>query len=137
MEAAREAARWLSAAGKDQDALQYLADAFTIAGLHSADAEGANDRARMGELYRKLHGSDTGLGDLILKAYDTTSSELAARRAELREFDPNSQLKDPIAIHALRPGWRQTAALFAARQSGGAGFLGHLVRPLPRAASAL
>jgi thiol-disulfide isomerase/thioredoxin len=33
---------------------------------------------------------------LILKAYDTTSSQLAARRAELREFDPNAQLKDPI-----------------------------------------
>ncbi len=67
VEAAREASRWLSAAGKDQDALQYLADAFTIGGLHSADAEGASDRARMGELYRKLHGSDTGLGDLILQ----------------------------------------------------------------------
>ena len=74
VEAAREAARWLSAAGKDQEALQYLADAFTIGGLHSADLDGASDRARMGELYRKLHGSEAGLGDLILKAYDTTSS---------------------------------------------------------------
>jgi len=96
VEAAREAARWLSAAGKDAEALRYLADAFTIGGLHSSDVDGAGDRAHMGELYRKLHGSDTGLGDLILKAYDETSSQLAARRAELREFDPNSQLKDPI-----------------------------------------
>jgi len=47
-------------------------------------------------LYRKLHGSDAGLGDLVLQAYDSTSSQLAARRAEFREFDPNSQLKDPI-----------------------------------------
>jgi thiol-disulfide isomerase/thioredoxin len=96
VEAAREAARWLAASGQDQEALQYLADAFTIGGLHSADQDGAADRARMGELYRKLHGSETGLGDLILKAYDTTSSQLAARRAELREFDPNANLKDPI-----------------------------------------
>jgi thiol-disulfide isomerase/thioredoxin len=96
VEAAREASRWLTAAGKDQEALEYLANAFTIAGLHSADVDGAKDRARMGELYRKLHGSDTGLGDLILKSYDNTSSQLAARRAELREFDPNAQLKDPI-----------------------------------------
>jgi len=96
VEAAREAARWCSAAGKDQDALEYLAYAFTIGGLHSADAEGGGDRARLGELYRKLHGSETGLGDLILKAYDTTSSQLAARRAELREFDPNAQLKDML-----------------------------------------
>jgi thiol-disulfide isomerase/thioredoxin len=96
VEAAREAGRWLSAAGQDQEALQYLADAFTIGGLHSADLDGAADRARMSELYRKLHGSEAGLGDLILKAYDATSSELAARRAELRAFDPNAQIKDPM-----------------------------------------
>ena len=44
VEGAREAARWLSAAGQDAEAIQSLADAFTIAGLHSADADGANDR---------------------------------------------------------------------------------------------
>jgi len=96
VEAAREASRWLSAAGKDQEALQYLADAFTIAGLHSADPEGASDRARMSELYRKLHGSEAGLGDMVLKTYDSTSAQLAARRAELRQLDPNAQLKNPI-----------------------------------------
>ena len=95
VEAGREASRWLLAAGKDQEALQYLAYAFTIGGVHSADLDGGSDRARMGELYRKLHGSEAGLGDLILKAYDATSAQLAARRAELREMDPNSQLKDP------------------------------------------
>jgi thiol-disulfide isomerase/thioredoxin len=96
VEAAREAARWLSAAGQDAEALQPLAEAFTIAGLRSADADGASDRTRLSELYRKLHGSETGLGDLILKTYDSTSAQLAARRAELREFDPNAQLKEPI-----------------------------------------
>jgi thiol-disulfide isomerase/thioredoxin len=96
VEAAREAGRWFSAAGKDQEALQYLAYAFTMGGLHSADPDGAADRIRLGEIYRKLHGSEAGLGDLILKAYDATSSQLAARRAELREFDPNENLKDPI-----------------------------------------
>jgi thiol-disulfide isomerase/thioredoxin len=50
----------------------------------------------MGELYRKLHGTDAGLGDLILKSYDTTSSQLAVRRAELRQLDPNAQNKNPI-----------------------------------------
>ena len=96
VEAAREAARWLTAAGKDAEAIQALAEAFTIAGLHSADSEGGGDRARMSELYRKLHGSEAGLGDLILKAYDTTSAQLAARRAELRQLDPNAQLKQAI-----------------------------------------
>ncbi len=96
VEAAREAARWLTAAGQDAEALQALAEAFTIAGLRSADADGASDRTRMSELYRKLHGSEAGLGDLILKTYDSTSAQLAARRAELRQFDPNAQLKEPI-----------------------------------------
>jgi thiol-disulfide isomerase/thioredoxin len=98
VEGAREAARWLSAAGKEREAIQYLADAFTIAGLHSADLDGATDRARLAELYSKLNGSETGLGDLILKTYDDTSKQLAARRAELRQFDPNNQLRDPMSF---------------------------------------
>lgn len=96
VEAAREAARWLAATGKDAEALQYLADAFGIGAMHSADPEVASDRAQMAELYRKLHGSETGLGDVILKAYDDTSFAFAARRAELRAYDPNSQLTDPM-----------------------------------------
>ncbi len=96
VEAAREASRWLAATGKDQEALEYLADAFSIGGLRSADAGLVSDRARLGDMYRKLHGSDSGLGDLILKAYDDTSFDLAARRAELRQLDPNSQFRDPM-----------------------------------------
>ncbi len=103
VEAAREAARWLSGDGKDREALQSLADAFTIAGLRSADPDGANDRARMSELYKKLNGSETGLGDLILKAYDNTSTALANRRAELRLYDPNTQIKDPMQFTLSGP----------------------------------
>jgi thiol-disulfide isomerase/thioredoxin len=98
VEGAREAARWLSAAGKDQEALQYLADAFTIAGLQSANLDTASDRVKMAEIYRKLRGSETGLGDLILKSYDETSGLFAGRRAELRRYDPNSQTKDPMSF---------------------------------------
>jgi thiol-disulfide isomerase/thioredoxin len=96
VEAAREAARWLSDAGKYQDALQYLADAFSIAGLKSPDPDGPHDRALMAEIYRKLNGSETGLGDVILKAYDNASALLASRRTQLRELDPNAQVKDPL-----------------------------------------
>ncbi|HYL35353.1 MAG TPA: TlpA disulfide reductase family protein [Bryobacteraceae bacterium] len=96
IEGAREAARWLAESGKDREAMQYFADAFAIAGLHSSDLDGASDRARMAELNAKLHGADGSLGDLILKAYDDTSQLFAARRAELRVLDPNSQVKDPL-----------------------------------------
>jgi thiol-disulfide isomerase/thioredoxin len=96
VEGAREKARWFSATGKEADALQALAEAFTVAGLRSSDADAANDRNRLGELYRKLHGSEAGLGDLILKTYDSTTALLLARRVELRQIDPNAQLKEPV-----------------------------------------
>jgi thiol-disulfide isomerase/thioredoxin len=96
VEAAREAARWLAAAGKNQEAIQYLAYAFAIAAFKSTDPEGATDRDKMADLYRKQNGSEAGLGDLVLKAYDNTSTLFATRRAEIRAMDPNSQVKDPM-----------------------------------------
>jgi thiol-disulfide isomerase/thioredoxin len=96
VEAAREAARWLTVAGKLQEALQYLADALSIAWLKSPDPDGPHDRAMMADIYRKLNGSETGLGDVILKTYDDTSALLAARRNQLHELDPNAQVKDPL-----------------------------------------
>lgn len=103
IEGARESAKWLMAAGRDQEAIPYLAAAFTIAGLKSTDADDANDRARMTELYRKLHGSEAGLGDVLLKAFDTTSAQFAARRARLRDIDPNAQQKDPLRFTLSGP----------------------------------
>jgi len=103
VEGAREASRWLSASGLDREALQYLGEAFTIGGLHSADVDAANDRAHLRELYSKLNGSEAGLGDLILKTYDQTAKQLADRRAELRQYDPNNQLKDPLAFTLSSP----------------------------------
>lgn len=103
VEAAREAARWLSDAGKLQESVEYLADAFLVAGLKSPDPDGPRDRAMMAEIYRKLNGSETGLGDIILKAYDHTSAMLAARRAQLRELDPNAQVKDPLQFTLSGP----------------------------------
>ncbi len=137
VEGAREAARWLAAAGKDREALGYFAQAFTIAGLRSADQDGAKDREKMGELYRKLNGSENGLGDMILKAYDETSQLLAGRRAELRLLDPNHLVSRPRAVYSFQSGWRQADAVLARRQSRGARLLGYLVRSLPRSARAL
>ncbi len=103
IEGARESAKWLMAAGKDQEAIPYLAAAFTIAGLKSTDADDANDRAKMMELYRRAHGSEAGLGDVLLKAFDTTSAQFAARRARLRDIDPNAQQKDPLRFTLSAP----------------------------------
>jgi thiol-disulfide isomerase/thioredoxin len=44
----------------------------------------------LGELYGKEHGgSEKGLGDLILEAYDRTSTLAGERRLKLRSLDPN------------------------------------------------
>ena len=90
-ESAREIGLWLVKVGKQQEALAPLADAFTISDSRNTDTDRAKDRAELGDVYRKLYGSEKGLGDLILEAYDRTTGLLAARRLRLRQGDPNSQ----------------------------------------------
>ena len=90
-EAARESGRWLAKLGKDDEAVVRLADAFTIVDSRNSDSDRAKDRVHMGELYRKAHGSEKGLGDVILEAYDRTSGLLAERRLRLKAADPNAE----------------------------------------------
>jgi thiol-disulfide isomerase/thioredoxin len=90
-EAAREIGRWLVRAGKDQDALAPYADAFTIPDNRNTDTDRAKDRAQLGDIYRKIYGSEKGLGDVLLEAYDRTTGLLAARSLRLRGNDPNAQ----------------------------------------------
>ncbi len=96
VEGAREAAKWLAADGKTEAAIQYLAKAFAVAELKSTDPEAGLDRARIGELYRKLKGSETGLGDVVLQAYDQTAAAFSARRREMRQLDPNADTRNPM-----------------------------------------
>jgi thiol-disulfide isomerase/thioredoxin len=90
-EAAREAGRWLARSGKEEEAIPYIAGAFTLADPKTSDTERAADRKRMGELYSKLKGSEKGLGDLILEAYDRTNAQMAERKVRLNLADPNTQ----------------------------------------------
>ena len=90
-EAAREIGRWLAKAGKDLEAVEHIADAFTIEDPHSSEIDRGRDRMRMGELYQKANGSEKGLGDLILRAYDRTRALTSERLARLKSKDPNVQ----------------------------------------------
>jgi thiol-disulfide isomerase/thioredoxin len=95
-EPAREMARWLLRLGRPGEALPRLADAFMIQDAARSDAERAADRARLGEVYLKLKGSETGLGDVVLEAYDRTTIVLNERRMKFRAYDPNLQVTNPL-----------------------------------------
>ncbi len=90
-EAAREAAKWLAKSGKEDEAVRYYADAFVMTDPKTSDQERGRDRIRMGELYRKAKGSEKGLGDMILEAYDRTTARAADRKTKLGLADPNAQ----------------------------------------------
>jgi thiol-disulfide isomerase/thioredoxin len=90
-EAAREMGLWLARAGKDRDALVPYADAFAMPDSRTTDLDRAKDRAQLGDIYRKIYGSEKGMGDMLLEAYDRTTGLLAARRLRLRQNDPNAQ----------------------------------------------
>ena len=87
--AAREMAFWCERLGKPIDAVRALADAFMIPDAQAAESERAADRARLGELYRKVKGSEDGLGTLCLEAYGRTAALLKARDESLQRNEPN------------------------------------------------
>ena len=90
-EAAREWAKWLNEGGDSAGAVQHYAWAFTIEDPRSTATERAKDRALMGEIYSKTHGSEKGLGDVVLAAYDLTRTAVDERVEKLKEIDPNVQ----------------------------------------------
>ena len=95
-ESAREKARWLQRLDRAEKAAEALADAFTIPDPLVTDAARARDRVRMGELYAKARGSETGLGDMVLRAYDRNAALLHMRALRLRAGKPNAQHIDPM-----------------------------------------
>jgi thiol-disulfide isomerase/thioredoxin len=95
-EGAREAGFWLSSLGRNAEAIEFYADAFTLEDTRTTEADRARDRARVGGLYTALKGSEKGLGDAILEAYDRTSALLNQRRAALKAKDPNALATDIV-----------------------------------------
>ena len=95
-EAAREVGRWLMKAGKDEEAIHYIADAFVMDDPMNSATLRSGDRGRLKDLYTETHGSEAGLGDIILAAYDRTSELLNSRREELKKLDPNLDVQRPL-----------------------------------------
>jgi thiol-disulfide isomerase/thioredoxin len=106
-EAAREIARWQEKLGNYAAAASAMADAFTIPDSQNTDASRARDRVRLGELYLEARGSDAGLGDLVLAAYDRNLALVRAREMRLRANDANAERSDPMEFVLSGPGGRR------------------------------
>jgi len=96
-ESAREWGGALDSAGYDEQAVMHFADAFMIPDIRAQDSDRALDRKRLGEIYRKQHGSEIGLGEAILEAYDRTSALILERQQRINGLDPNANVIDPMA----------------------------------------
>jgi len=96
LEAAAELGRRYVQLGKVDDAIRAYADAFTIPDPAIQDADRAALRRRLGEVYQKAKGSEAGLGDIVLQAFDRNAALLADRRLALRQFDPNLGFTNPM-----------------------------------------
>jgi thiol-disulfide isomerase/thioredoxin len=94
-EAARAWAERLAGLDRQDDAMTHLAEAFAVPDPRAADADRLKDRLRLGEMFTKLHGSEKGLGDFILAAYDRVYTLAETRRKKLMALDPNSEAADP------------------------------------------
>lgn len=95
-ESAREIGRWLTRLDREEEALGHYAEAFSIAGPGNVERLRDRDRALLKELYLKHHDSETGLGDLILEAYDRTLALREQRQLALKQLDPNLDVTDPM-----------------------------------------
>jgi thiol-disulfide isomerase/thioredoxin len=97
-ESAREWGTALDSAGYDQQAVMHFADALMIPDVRALDSDRAIDRKRLGEIYRKKHDSDKGLGDVVLEAYDRTAALVEERQKRLNALDPNANVTDPMGF---------------------------------------
>jgi len=97
-ESAREWGGALDSAGYYEQAVMHFADALMIPDVRALDSDRALDRKRLGEVYRKKHESEKGLGDAILEAFDRTVVLVEARQNRLNALDPNANVADPMGF---------------------------------------
>jgi len=95
-ESARELAGILWGAGRMDQAIVRMAEAFAVPDARAADQVRLDDRQVLGQWYAKQHGSEKGLGDVILTAYDRTAALIDARRKKMQALDPNSVAASPM-----------------------------------------
>lgn len=86
----------LSKAGQPAEAAKAFADAMAVPDPRATDAERELDRKLMGESWTKSKGSEAGLNELLLPAYDKTAALVATKRKVLHDLDPNRDAANPM-----------------------------------------
>jgi thiol-disulfide isomerase/thioredoxin len=95
-EGARHWSKMLEAAGRNEEALLRLAEAFTVPDSRATDADRQADRTHLGELYKRVHSSEKGMGDMIVAAYDRMVQLSEERKRHLHAIDPNFNVTEPM-----------------------------------------
>ncbi len=101
-ETTNEWAHALNHAKRPDEAITKLAEAFAIPDAKATDAARLETRKQLGDWYRSVHGSEQGLGDLILTSYDRMTAVVEARNAKLLALDPNAAAKAPLEFTLTR-----------------------------------
>lgn len=85
-----------------EEAIDFYAQAFVLSIDASEEVERTEVRRKLGKLYAAKHGSEAGLGDRLLKAYDQQIAARAARAAQLEQPNINAGVTDPLLFKLTR-----------------------------------
>ncbi|MFN7930619.1 MAG: redoxin family protein [Blastocatellia bacterium] len=77
-------------------AIDYYTQAFVRSIEATEGVEREELRRKLGQLYAAKHGSEQGLGDKILKTFDTITKETAERLAKVELPNLNENVNDPL-----------------------------------------
>jgi len=84
------------------EAIAYYAQAFVLSVYENEGATRNEVRRKLGQLYAAKHGSEAGLGDYLLKAYDEHTRAREAHLAELESPNINEGVTDPFLFKLTR-----------------------------------
>lgn len=84
------------------EAIDYHLQAFAISLATDEDIDRKALRQRLNQLYAAKHGSENGLGDRLLKAYDAYVKEREAHNAKVDGPDVNANATDPLAFRLTK-----------------------------------
>ncbi len=79
-----------------EQAIDYYAQAFVRSIEATEGVERGDLRRKLSQLYTTKHGSETGLGDKLLKTYDAITKDNAEHLAKLETPNPNENVSDPL-----------------------------------------